>query len=117
MLTVKELKGMTMQNIKLGNAIKEARINQNFSQETFSEMIGISPTHLKHIESEHRKPSIEVLFRIAQTLNMSLDNILFLKNDQNKQKIKEINNLLPDCTANELQIILDLIYSIKRNSV
>ena len=108
---------MTMQNIELGNAIKEARISQNLSQETFSEMIGISPTHLKHIESEHRKPSIEVLFRIAQTLNMSLDNILFLKNDQNKQKIKEIDNLLPDCTASELQIILDLIYSIKRNSV
>ena len=105
---------MTMQNIELGNAIKEARVNKNLSQEMFSEMIGISPTHLKHIESEHRKPSIEVLFRIAQTLNMSLDNILFL---QNKQLVKEIDNILPTCTENELQIILDLIYSIKKHSV
>ena len=113
MLTIKELKGMTMQNIELGNTIKEARINMNLSQEQFSEMIDISPTHLKHIESEHRKPSIEVLFRIAQTL----DNILFLQNDKNKQLINEIDNLLPTCTENELQIILDLIYSIKKHSV
>lgn len=117
MLTIKELKGMTMQNIELGNTIKEARINMNLSQEQFSEMIDISPTHLKHIESEHRKPSIEVLFRIAQTLNMSLDNILFLQNDKNKQLINEIDNLLPTCTENELQIIIDLIYSIKKHSV
>ena len=88
---------MTIQNIELGNAIKEARINKNLSQEMFSEMLGISPTHLKHIESEHRKPSIEVLFRIAQTLNMSLDNILFLQNDKNKQLVKKIDNLLPTC--------------------
>lgn len=108
---------MTIQNIELGNAIKEARINKNLSQEMFSEMLGISPTHLKHIESEHRKPSIEVLFRIAQTLNMSLDNILFLQNDKNKQLVKKIDNLLPTCTENELQIILDLIYSIKKHSV
>ena len=58
MLTIKELKDIIMQNIELGNAIRNARISRNLSQEDFSEMIGISPTHLKHIESEHRKPSI-----------------------------------------------------------
>ncbi len=117
MLTIKELKDIIMQNIELGNAIRNARISRNLSQEDFSEMIGISPTHLKHIESEHRKPSIEVLFRIVQTLNMSLDNILFSQDDKNQQFINEINNLLPGCTENELQIILDLIYSLRKHSV
>ena len=108
---------MTGTNLALGNAIKEARMKQNLSQEIFAEMIGISPTHLKHIESEHRKPSIEVLFKIAKVLNMSLDNILFLQNtDTDVQRlINEINNKLYSCTENELKIILDLIYSLKAN--
>ena len=43
---------MSVTNLALGNAIKEARMKQNLSQEILAEMIGISPTHLKHIESE-----------------------------------------------------------------
>ena len=106
---------MNITDLALGNAIKEARIKQNLSQEILAEMIGISPTHLKHIESEHRKPSIEVLFRIAQTLNMSLDNILFLQNNDNQKLINEITNYLQECSKPELQILLDLIYSLKQN--
>ncbi len=108
---------MTIAKGELGNAIKEARIKNALSQEAFSEVIGITPTHLKHIESEHRRPSIEVLFKIATTLNMSLDNIIFPQDDKKKKQLQELNNLLSSCTLNELQIVLDLVYSIKRNSL
>ena len=117
MLTIKELKDMSVTNLALGNAIKEARMKQNLSQEILAEMIGISPTHLKHIESEHRKPSIDVLFKIVKVLNLSLDNILFCQNDNSSTQklINEINNKLYTCTENELKIILDVICSLKAN--
>ena len=51
----------SMYDIKLiGQVIKYARIENGFSQEQLAELIDITPTHLKHIESGHRKPSIEV---------------------------------------------------------
>lgn len=106
---------MSIQIGVLGKAIRDARIKHQFSQEEFSEMVGITPTHLKHLESEHRKPSIEVLFRIAETLNLSLDNILFPPENATRAKLKDINNLLTTCSLNELQIVEDLLCSLNRN--
>lgn len=99
----------------LGNAIRTARIRKGLSQETLAELVGITPTHLKHIESEHRKPSIEVLIEIAQILQMSVDNIIFPHESEINQKINEIENGLKNCSLNELQIVLDLLLSLKNN--
>lgn len=106
---------MAVETGVLGKAIRDARIKNDFSQEAFSEIIGITPTHLKHIESEHRKPSIDVLFRIAQTLHLSLDNILFPQNDLLQAKMKECVNLLSSCSVGELQVMIDLVQSLKKN--
>ena len=46
----------------LGDTIRRARMDNKMTQEQLAEAINISPTHMKHIESEHRKPSVEVLF-------------------------------------------------------
>ncbi len=98
----------------LGNAIRSARIKNNLSQETLAELIGITPTHLKHLESEHRKPSIEVLFKLCKTLHISLDNLIF-KNTYEISNKDEISLLLNECTEKELCIIQDLIISILKN--
>lgn len=106
---------MSLEKGALGNAIRQARIENHLSQEDFAEMVGITPTHLKHIESEHRKPSIEVLFKIAEILHMSLDNIIFPTESLKKVKLSEIQNILTDCSISELQIVLDLLHSLKKN--
>lgn len=53
----------------LGDTIRRARMDNKMTQEQLAEAINISPTHMKHIESEHRKPSVEVLFLLADVLN------------------------------------------------
>ena len=83
---------MSLEKGILGNTIRNARIKKGLSQETLAEMVGITPTHLKHIESEHRKPSIDVLIEIAQILQMSIDNILFPQESEIILKINEIEN-------------------------
>jgi len=98
-----------MEKGKLGNAIRKARIEKNISQEALAEIVGITPTHLKHIESEHRKPSIEVLFKLAETLNISLDSILFESESENEALNKKISLLLNKCSQKQLKIVQALL--------
>ena len=60
----------------LGNTIRKYRIMRGLSQEELAEAVDITPTHLKHIESEHRKPSVEVLFRLVYALHASITKAL-----------------------------------------
>ncbi len=89
----------------LGNAIRTARINMNLTQEQVAEMVDISPIHFKHLESEHRMPSIEVLFKLCDVLNLSLDNLLFVSK-KNRPILQDINNYAHKCTDKQLQVIL-----------
>lgn len=61
----------------LREAIRNERKNKRITQEELAEMLEVSPTHVKHIESGHRKPSIEILFELAKILNISLDEVVF----------------------------------------
>lgn len=106
---------MSLEKGVLGNAIRAARIENLLSQERLAEMVGITPTHLKHIESGHRNPSIDVLFDLAQILHMSLDNIVFQQESPWQVKFNELSNGLSQCSQVELQILLDLLHSLLKN--
>ena len=96
----------------LGNAIRSHRIALGLTQEALAEAIDITPTHLKHLESEHRKPSVEVLFRLVKKLHISLDELLLPEQKQTSEAHKELFLLLGHCTASELQITVDLLKSL-----
>ena len=90
----------------LGNAIRNARIEKRLSQEALAEAVNITPTHLKHIEGEHRKPSVEVLWALAQKLDLSLDNLLFPAGSDSDALRREAANLLGQCDEKQLKILL-----------
>ena len=75
--------------------IRKGRKNKKITQEELAEKLEVSPTHVKHIESGHRKPSIEILFEITKILNISLDGVVFSKNESARTDTrKEIDRLL-----------------------
>lgn len=91
----------------LGNTIRQARLDNHMTQEKLAELVQITPTHLKHIESEHRKPSIEVLFALSSVLHFSLDALLIPKESREQAKRKnELNLLISSCTDNELKVLI-----------
>lgn len=94
-----------MEKGALGNAIRAARIKMNLTQEQVAEMVDISPVHYMHLESEHRMPSVKVLFKLCDILNLSLDNLMFLSTN-NSLLIQELNNYAHKCTDKQLQVIL-----------
>lgn len=75
--------------------IRKGRKNKKITQEELAEKLEVSPTHVKHIESGHRKPSIEILFEITKILNISLDGVVFSKNESARTDTrKEVDRLL-----------------------
>ncbi|MCL2514098.1 MAG: helix-turn-helix transcriptional regulator [Oscillospiraceae bacterium] len=101
----------------LGPAVKKARVNIMLSQEQLAEKLNITATHVKHIEGGHRFPSVEVLFRLATILNLSLDQLIFDEADNKDFINKKIIALLNACEDNELKIVFDLIQSIIINRI
>lgn len=110
MLIYKELK--EMETGKLGSAIRAARIEKHLSQETLAEMVDITPTHLKHIESEHRKPSLEVLWKLATILNLSLDSLLFPASDEKSAAYAQAEILLKRCDEKQLGVVIAMLEAL-----
>lgn len=94
----------------LGNAIRNARLKANITQEDLSEKLGISVTHLKHIESEHRLPSVPLLIKIMTVVGMSFDDVVFDAPKESKFLNNTIN-LLRQCPDRDLNIINETLHA------
>lgn len=101
--------------IALGAAIRAARLKKGYTQEQLAELVEVTPTHEKHIESGHRLPSVEVLFSIAQALDLSLDNVIFPEQEAGAGRVKDIQIMLNQCGEYELSVLLDVARSLLRN--
>lgn len=102
-----------MEKGSIGSAIKNARLKSDITQETLAEKIGISVTHLKHIESEHRMPSVPLLIKIMTILGMSFDNVVFNTSEDSKLLLSTIN-LLKQCSKRDLNIINDMLHAMRK---
>ena len=99
----------------LGNQIRESRIENQISQEQLAELVNITPTHLKPLESEHRKPSIEVLVSLMEVLHFSFDGLVFPVSTERERRSQEIEILLKACSDQQLEIILDVTRSLLKH--
>ncbi len=98
----------------LRETIRNERKNRRITQEELAEMLGISPTHVKHMESGHRKPSIEMLFELAKILNISLDEVIFPRNgtpdNATRGKIERLLDILDEAS---LQFVLSVLEALR----
>ena len=61
---------------KLGKRIQKLRKEMGFeSQEKFAEALGLSRTHIGHIEQGRKNHSMEVLIKIAKKLKVELSDL------------------------------------------
>lgn len=61
----------------LGNTIRTARMKKGYTQEQLSEILGITPSHLKQMEGGRRNPSVPLLFQMMKLLDFSVDALIF----------------------------------------
>ncbi|MBC8233970.1 helix-turn-helix transcriptional regulator [bacterium] len=63
--------------VKLGKTIKSLRIETGLKQKELAEKIGISPNYLSLIENDKREPSISLIEKIAEVLNIPASYIMW----------------------------------------
>lgn len=61
---------------KIGRRIKAAREAKKLTQEQLAELVDLSPMHMSVLERGHKPPKLETLVIIANTLDVSADNLL-----------------------------------------
>jgi transcriptional regulator with XRE-family HTH domain len=59
----------------LADRLREIRKSKNLSQQEVSEKAGLHLTYLNHLEAGKYRPSAYVLWKIAQVLQTSLDDL------------------------------------------
>ena len=105
---------MSMDYYEIGQRIRKYRKANTLSQEQLAEKVGISTTHMSHIETGNTKLSLPVLVDIAEVLSVQCDALLYDKPQINKTSMTDdIINLLSSCSPNNMYILLDVIKTVK----
>jgi len=75
---------------KFGDNLKRIRTEKGIAQGALAELIGMHATHLSRYERNSTLPSIEVLKKIADALNVSIDELVYGKQDDKvKSKLND----------------------------
>ena len=102
-----------MDYYKIGQRIRKFRKANNLSQEQLAEKIGISVTHLSHIETGNTKLSLQVLVNIADCLSVQTDELLYDTNIKNSYLKEEILDTISNCSTQDFYILRDIIKAAK----
>ena len=76
----------------------------------------MSAPFISHIERASKKASLETIFRIASTLNVTIDYLLTgMRSIDASAFFPEMEMLLKDCLPHEKQIIVDVAEATKKS--
>ncbi|TQX28649.1 helix-turn-helix domain-containing protein, partial [Clostridioides difficile] len=82
----------------IGQRIKIARIKKHLTQDTVSEMVNITPSHMSNVETGKSTVSLPTLVSIANALGVSVDELLYDTILDSKVVFeKELSDILKDC--------------------
>lgn len=103
-----------MDYYKIGQRIRKIRKAHKLSQENLAEQIGISVTHMSHIETGNTKLSLPVLVELAKVLEVRTDELLYDSNVVDRSAaVETINQLLSTCTTAQVKVIEDVVKATK----
>ena len=102
-----------MDYYKTGQKIRKHRKICSLSQEELAEKIGISVTHMSHIETGNTKLSLPVLADISVALGVSTDELIFDSANGRELALGQLSEAIEDCTEREINIITDTVKALK----
>ena len=89
-------------------------------KEKLAELADSSPQYISHIENARKKSSLEMIVRIANALDVSVDQLLSENLSGSQYKCDaELSRLISGCSNYERRVILDIAlaarYSLEEN--
>lgn len=104
---------MELNYTEIGKRIKIARIREGISQEKLAELVELSPSHMSNIETGTTRVSLVAIVRIANALNVTVDDLLCDNLIRAKPQFEyDIKQLLDICDDYEIRIVKDLLVTI-----
>lgn len=105
-----------MDYYQIGQRIRKIRKARGLSQEALAEQVGISITHMSHIETGNTKLSLPVLVSLAAALEVPTDDLLSdSPASQRSAAMETIAGLLDSCTTQQLRILEDVLKATKKS--
>lgn len=98
----------------LGMRIQKHRKQKGLTQQQLAELIGAATSNISHIERGTNKVSLPSLVKIADALNVTLDQLLCLSLSNTENVLKsDLAELVKDCTKTEINSIINIISAFK----
>ncbi len=100
---------------QIGNRIKAIRVSKKWTQARLAEESGVEPSYISHIERGVTKLSLPTLICVANALGATLDELVYDSLIKNTHiSVKMLDELLSDCSAQEIKALTEIIKTIKR---
>lgn len=106
----------------LGNKIKNIRYNNNLSQVEMAKVLEINRNYLSRIETNKSLPTAEVLTKLAEKFNISIDSLLEINLDgkggevAKASKIKKISQYCSYLNNTELDFVINMLCVMSNHS-
>lgn len=105
-----------MNYYEIGQRIRHYRKAKGLSQEELAYASDISVTHMSHIETENTKLSLPVLVKIAKTLNVHTDALLYDSVELNSTVAsKKVQSIIDSCTSEQACVMIDVLESLRES--
>lgn len=98
---------------KIGQRIRKYRKAHGLSQEQLAEQVGISVTHMSHIETGNTKLSLPVLVDLAKVLEVQTDDLLSEEQRERTSSYGELWELLDSCSELQVRVVVDIARATK----
>lgn len=103
-----------MRYFEIGQRIRRYRKACGLSQEALAGRVGISVTHMSHIETGNTKLSLPVLAKIAEELSVSTDALLNNTPKPDKAGLSaEAQEILDSFETDELPVALEVLRALR----
>lgn len=102
----------------LGQKVREYRNRKGYTVEKLSDLADVSKSHINNIESANSSASVEVLVRIANALEVSVDMLLgdsLSQKPRQAARVAEYGKVMEDCSEPELKVILNTAKALKES--
>lgn len=102
--------------LRLGKRIRYYRRKLHLTQEQLADSIDAAVSTVAHAENGSGKPSLPLLIKLSNALNVSLDQLLCDSLPVVSTYIdQDLANLLSDCSLREKRILWDIITAAKES--
>ena len=106
--------GDCVRYFEIGQRIRRYRKACGLSQEALAGRVGISVTHMSHIETGNTKLSLPVLAKIAEELSVGTDALLTDESKPDKAALSaEVREILDSFEADELAVAIEVLHALR----